>query len=772
MTTCGELLSLMFGDADPEHQITIVTKLGDNPLTWTRHAAPEMAAKAALTAPAGADVYFGVGLIRGSPARRGKAQDISCIASLWADVDCQSPDHPNAPTRQAALELIADMPIAPSVIVDSGWGFHVYWLFHEPWVFDDDTERARAQAISHGWHELLRAKAAQRHYHIDAVWDLARILRVPGTINYKYGQNVDVTMYEISDPMRRYDPSDFEEYAYKPIEQKPRSLVDVHGDAMVDEEKLKYLLDNSQKFSGAWYTKREDLKSASERDMSIATIALIAGWTEQQAANLIIKRRMLDGDAKKASRVGYIRGTIAKAATVAREYQAIEEVVDNMLPEPPPIEEQAVVINEYEDVDPTEQADPGDFPTELFSVPGFVERYMDWVTSRAASPCPVATFGGALAMLSWLTGRKICTPGDSRSNFYIIAIGRSGVGKNAPREANSLIISELGAMAAYADEIQTAEGMEDLLISRPCILWQPDEFDVIMRNMSREDGQGNGRWEALSKRLRTIYTSSHMTLRGRVRAKARKDDPDDVNLIHQPHLVMYASATPRAFLESISSAQVLDGLLSRCTILPIPYILIEQDPKAMGPVPYYIMEQAKAWHEWSPDGNLQDVYPHPLKIGPSKVASDMFREYRRECISRQQDPDCPDVEVAILSRAAQTAQKASLLYAASEVCPNSQAPVIDQPAATWGINFTRAVNAHMLYQIHSHLGDSPFAKAQLKVIRFMREHDGSATRRDIIRLLRAEKDWGRVIDTLKKQERIEECQIAGKRRMSDGYRLK
>jgi len=140
-------------------------------------------------------------------------------------------------------------------------------------------------------------------------------------------------------------------------------------------------------------------------------------------------------------------------------------------------------------------------------------------------------------------------------------------------------------------------------------------------------------------------------------------------------------------------------------------------------------------------------------------------------MDRQQDGECPEVENAILSRAAQTAQKAALLYAASACRPNAQAPTIDAPAAQWGVDFTRAVNTHMLYEINSHLGDSPFAKAQLKVIRFLKSHEGSATKRDVMRLLRAEKDFARIIDSLKKQERIEECQIAGKRRMCDGYRL-
>jgi hypothetical protein len=292
-----------------------------------------------------------------------------------------------------------------------------------------------------------------------------------------------------------------------------------------------------------------------------------------------------------------------------------------------------------------------------------------------------------------------------------------------------------------------------------------------MRNMSREDGQGNGRWEALSKKLRTFYTSPHVPVPCRVRARAKRDDIEEAAIIHQPHLVMHASATPKAFLESITSSQVQDGLLSRCTILPIPNIRREQEARSMRPIPDNVLAHARSWYEWSPEGNVQSVFPHPLVIEPSAQAREMLAAFRSTCTTKLGDKDCHEVDSAVLSRAAQTAQKASLLYAASVARPNAQALSIDAPAASWAIAFVEAVNARMLYHIHGHLADTPFGKSQLKVIRHMKEHGGSATKRDLIRLLRGEKDWVRVIDTLRKQERIEECQIQGKRKTVDGFRL-
>ncbi len=67
---------------------------------------------------------------------------------------------------------------APSVVIMSGGGAHCYWLLVEPWILETDTDRQAAQRLQARWVAFVGGDEGAK--------DLARILRVPGTHNYKY----------------------------------------------------------------------------------------------------------------------------------------------------------------------------------------------------------------------------------------------------------------------------------------------------------------------------------------------------------------------------------------------------------------------------------------------------------------------------------------------------------------------------------------------------------------------------------------------------------
>ena len=80
------------------------------------------------------------------------------------------------------------------------------------------------------------------------------------------------------------------------------------------------LLENDIKFRRAWKRNRPDLQdqSASSYDMSLANLAVLAGWLDQEIANLLIAwRRENKEDLAKAMRRDYIMRTIAKAKAPA-----------------------------------------------------------------------------------------------------------------------------------------------------------------------------------------------------------------------------------------------------------------------------------------------------------------------------------------------------------------------------------------------------------------------------------------------------------------------
>ena len=125
------------------------------------------------------------------PARgRGGAADTAGLVALWADLDIAGPGHhpPDGaalpPDEAAALAIIRRLP-EPSMIVRTGGGLHAWWLLDRFHRFDTAEDRANAAEISRRWHAAIVNEGAELGYHVDAVGDLARIMRLAGTNNHK-----------------------------------------------------------------------------------------------------------------------------------------------------------------------------------------------------------------------------------------------------------------------------------------------------------------------------------------------------------------------------------------------------------------------------------------------------------------------------------------------------------------------------------------------------------------------------------------------------------
>ena len=134
-----------------------------------------------------ADVFYGVCPTKG-PARdragRGTEEDATRLSALWADLDVKPGACKNLKTAHAIIgDLTAAVGTRPSAIVDSGHGLHPYWLLVDGWVRNDDIGSARV--LIRRWGRLVAAVAKDHAAEVDSVFELARMLRVPGTFNNK-----------------------------------------------------------------------------------------------------------------------------------------------------------------------------------------------------------------------------------------------------------------------------------------------------------------------------------------------------------------------------------------------------------------------------------------------------------------------------------------------------------------------------------------------------------------------------------------------------------
>lgn len=275
--------------------------------------AVEPAAEYAVIRADDSDVYFGAGLYRpGITHGRGKAADVVCITSLWADVDFGSSKSGKVrpPDREAALELVEAVGVKPSIIVNSGHGLHVYWRLIEP-----VTAEEGAADLARRWSDTIVQRGLDRGWAVDAVGDLSRVLRVPGTVNRKGDNARPVSILAAADHV--YTPDDIE-----PVLIADTGVSDPAGTG-VPEIKLAVLLENDPEFARAWNHDRTDLPdgSPSSYDLSLATRAAGAGWTDDEIAAMIRTfRRRHRLDEAKAARSDYLTRTISKARLTAAKW--------------------------------------------------------------------------------------------------------------------------------------------------------------------------------------------------------------------------------------------------------------------------------------------------------------------------------------------------------------------------------------------------------------------------------------------------------------------
>jgi hypothetical protein len=130
---------------------------------------------------------------------RGKAADSVELVGLWSDLDIAGPGHKHDPAKHDGLTLPPDEAAAraiveraglptPSVWIHSGGGLYAWWLLDFPEEVTDPEERKAVGRTVAQLQDLLALTAKQAgHHYGTGVKDLARVLRIPGTINRKDG---------------------------------------------------------------------------------------------------------------------------------------------------------------------------------------------------------------------------------------------------------------------------------------------------------------------------------------------------------------------------------------------------------------------------------------------------------------------------------------------------------------------------------------------------------------------------------------------------------
>ena len=131
----------------------------------------------------------------------GKKDSIKHVTTLCADLDYGSEGHKTeskSETREEALQAIDSFLIQPSIVVDSGNGFHIYWLLVETYELE-----------SPDYVESIQKAIIAQMGCDPGTQDITRILRLPETNNLKNPENPKPVKVVRFNPEKRYNLEEF-----------------------------------------------------------------------------------------------------------------------------------------------------------------------------------------------------------------------------------------------------------------------------------------------------------------------------------------------------------------------------------------------------------------------------------------------------------------------------------------------------------------------------------------------------------------------------------
>ena len=217
-----------------------------------------MAQKAVELADSGVDIWHSVNPVCIKPhyefdedkkkivLKRGDKTTVSYQTALICDVDIKSDAHKDTNLVATFDEARACLPFTPSLLVDSGFGLHAYYIFDTPLAITEDNREEINRRIKRLF-DVIRTKANGKK--IDGVGDLPRILRTPGTFNYKLGKDNAPLCHVVEDTGLRFTPADIDErlnaFDITPT-PKPARTLDVtfdDNDADLKEFRIRRMLD-------------------------------------------------------------------------------------------------------------------------------------------------------------------------------------------------------------------------------------------------------------------------------------------------------------------------------------------------------------------------------------------------------------------------------------------------------------------------------------------------------------------------------------------------
>lgn len=300
------------------------------------------------------------------------------------------------------------------------------------------------------------------------------------------------------------------------------------------------------------------------------------------------------------------------------------------------------------------------FPSQCLTAPGLIGEIVAHTLATAIYPQPELSLAGALAMMSLITGRKVCDKRSTRTNLQITTLGPTRSGKEHPRTINENILCAVGCPGMYEEASASAAALHGFIQEQDGVgmmMW--DEFGDFLA-LARSKSGGNTQ----AAQIVTAMTKMYSSAKGVYKA-ARYADNKKQTVIDQPHFVLFASSSPEIFWKHVTSDYLAGGFMGRMLLFPgRGYVLPNSEAMPGAEIPKGITDQVTQWLAFKGDvlpGNLKTTRARTIPHAPEAWARYVDHEQKIAAKKTKED----SVRAAMWGGASENTAKLALLFACS-----------------------------------------------------------------------------------------------------------
>lgn len=208
------------------------------------------------------------------------------------------------------------------------------------------------------------------------------------------------------------------------------------------------------------------------------------------------------------------------------------------------------------------------FPQELLSCGGLIGALQNLRNKYAIRSQPEGAFLGALADMSFLSGRSfmlnysgtLVTP-----NIYALFLAPSGMGKEAVRRVGAEVVRIYRPNESIPESFASVQALQNMLCRLRKVYWLHDEFGRDLAVMNGEKTNSNVS-SVITESLKVFSNANNRNYLPRVVAQDAKE-PNSVTGIDRPSLTIFATGNPKEFFDATSETLLRNGYIARFTVI-------------------------------------------------------------------------------------------------------------------------------------------------------------------------------------------------------------